>query len=813
LTGSGEKSVKNRKKCRYPLRLTVAFISLGLLMVTAIRPVNAGFIDRASNLGMNLGGGGPSAWGDYNNDGWVDVLAGGILWKNNNGTSFTQVFNAGVGILADYNNDGHLDIFAYSSHQLHKNTGAASFVSQPFPALPMVITRGACWLDHDGDGDLDLYVGGYESPGYEPDVILRNNDGNSFTQVWQQSGDIDPARGITACDFDRDGDLDIFVSNYRLEENLLWRNQGNGNFTNAIFALGANEPSSWGGAHTIGSAWGDLDNDGNFDLFVGNFAHPANCPGITGALRQPESQFLRNLGLGGGYAFEDKTGTANLAYQESYATPTLGDYDNDGDLDLFFTTVYNSSQTCDGAANHAVLYRNDGNWSFTDVTTQEGLNGLPPTYQAAWADYDNDGDLDLITAGRMFQNQGNGNHWLKVRLEGDGACVNRSAIGAQVRITSGVSGIGTPTRQVEAGTGEGNQNDMTLHFGLGSNTGPLTLEISWPGGDVDVLAGIAVDQLVQHTFTGGACFIVGDGLECYLDFTENPGGTSVIDQTGNGNNATLVTGPDPDGGGPATGVPHFEGTGIRFFGGWIDIDPTGLNSLGSGTIEIIYDDMPITDNAISTGTPLSVANAGNTGRDNDWEIWVDHRTLANRAFNFNGRVANVEQINGAFVTHHMTSVDTMQREQHFAQWDGATNEARLVSRFFKDGVLTVDSSPWVSTGTMPDFLTAATNIRFGGRNTVNDTMEGPHYRSVGNILRVYDRVLTDAEMLQNWDAYNGPVPIVPTTCQGAIAGGFGIASDLDGDCYITVGDLRLLAIDWLRCVHPDNLDCEQPLIE
>ena len=331
----------------------------------------------------------------------------------------------------------------------------------------------------------------------------------------------------------------------------------------------------------------------------------------------------------------------------------------------------------------------------------------------------------------------------------------------------------------------------------------LAVAICWAGGSV----------------TQG--FIVSNGLEAYLDFTVDPGGTTVIDKTGNGNNGTLHSESDPDGGGPATGVPTFDGSGIRLFGGWINVDPSGsLNTLSSGTLELIYDDMPIINNSISTGTPLSVANPGNAaggGRSDDWELWVDHRTLANRGFSFNGRVGGVDQF-GAGVTHHMTAVDTEQREQHFVQWDGVSKQARLVSRFYKDGVLTVGTSSWESTGTMPDFLSAATNVRVGGRHYEEpyystNASESPYYRTSARILRVYNRVLTDAEMLDNWNAYNGPVPLVPTTCQGTIAGGFGIASDLDGDCYVTLADVILLVNDWLRCIEPDNPSCEQPLIE
>jgi hypothetical protein len=258
--------------------------------------------------------------------------------------------------------------------------------------------------------------------------------------------------------------------------------------------------------------------------------------------------------------------------------------------------------------------------------------------------------------------------------------------------------------------------------------------------------------------------LVTGGLEAYLDFTAPPSDTTITDQTGNGNNAILVTGPDPDGGGPVTGVPTWNGTGVRFFGGWIDVDPTGsLNTLGSGTLEVIIDNMHIVDTLISTGASVSVANTGNTGRDNDFELWLDHRALVDRSAHFSGRVGGVGQFDTSYL-NGMGPADGGQREQYFVQWDGGANQARMVGRHQKGGVLTVSSTPWVATSGMPDFLSAAINLRLGARNDGNARMEHAHYQSVVNILRVYDRVLTDAEMAQNWDAYNEPFSTgIPTT--------------------------------------------------
>jgi len=168
----------------------------------------------------------------------------------------------------------------------------------------------------------------------------------------------------------------------------------------------------------------------------------------------------------------------------------LGDYDNDGDLDLFLTTIYGHDASR--------LYRNNGNWNFTNVTFAQGLGTIPDdNYQAAWADYDNDGDLDLLTGAKVFKNQSqdNGNHWLKLRLQGDGKRISTTAAGAQVRITLGNQ---TLTRQVELGTGEGNQNDPTLHFGLGGYNGDLNVEVLWPDGTLETY-GAYTDQTIVLT--------------------------------------------------------------------------------------------------------------------------------------------------------------------------------------------------------------------------------------------------------------------------------------------------------------------------
>ncbi len=446
------------------------------------------FADKSTELGLQLSNS-AACWADFDNDGWVD-LCGASVWRNDGGRRFTKVITVGSSVAADFDNDGFIDLFSWSNLRLFRNNGGDGFTEFALPDLPKCISRGACWGDFNGDGFVDLFVGGYKAQiaGITwPCLMLVNVEGKEFRV--QRVGGKSRSRGVTGCDFDQDGDLDLYVSNYRLQPNFLWLNDGARGFRNVAQSRGAMATSpGFGGGHSIGAAWGDFNNDGRIDLFAGNFAH------VDKRGDQPKSRFLQNVLTDKGYVFED-LGTCGVHYQESYATPSAGDYDNDGDLDLFFTTVYGTASF--GRKNHSVLFQNNGQFAVTDVTTSAQLAKLPPTYQAAWADYDNDGDLDLVTAGKLFENQGTKNNWLKVRLLGDGKQVNTAAIGAQVRIQLGDK---TLTRQVEAGTGEGSQNDLTLHFGLGKRQDPVRLDIAWPNKSRQMVTDVDVNQLVTVRF-------------------------------------------------------------------------------------------------------------------------------------------------------------------------------------------------------------------------------------------------------------------------------------------------------------------------
>jgi len=454
------------------------------------------FVDRSAELGVDASGQ-HAAWCDANADGWPDLRTRGALWLSREGKSFTRVDAPGEGVVADIDNDGIGDLVSFAPIAIMRGVrdgDSLRFEPLALPELPRTVSRGVAVGDFNGDGFLDAFFGGYEDWPTQttyPSILLLNEGGKAF-RVASMAPDA-RTRGVTACDFDEDGDLDLYRSNYRLQPNALLVNDGKAGFRDEAAARGALATGEgFAGGHSIGAAFGDFDNDGRFDLFAGNFAH------VDSRGDQPKSRFLRNGGAAGGWRFED-LGECGVWYQESYASPAAADFDNDGHLDLFLTTVYATASF--KKPNFPVLFRNHGAksgapWVFVDATAGSGLASLPPTYQAAWADVDRDGRIDLVTAGKLFMNTGGSDaHWLGLRLRGDGVRVNRDAIGAQVRVALPDGRI--LSRQVEAGTGEGNANSPILHFGLGSHAGPVAIEIRWPNGETHSASLDGVDRVLE----------------------------------------------------------------------------------------------------------------------------------------------------------------------------------------------------------------------------------------------------------------------------------------------------------------------------
>lgn len=432
---------------------------------------------------------------DYNEDGFVDLCLGGRLFRNDKGKRFVEVSKeAGVtrtgsgALFADFDNDGRLDILvtAQPHPSLYQNLGKRKKflfkdVTKEAGLETLVVgasPEGAAFMDIDSDGWLDFYMAVYENPfpvGH-PDILARNNADGTFSDVSESSGigarGALVGRGVTCADYDDDGDRDIYVSNYRLLVNQLWQSDGTGKFTDIAQDKnlhGRDQKGSFG--HTSGSCWGDVDNDGDLDLFCANLAHPRF---ITQGFSNLSMLYI-NSGKGGGYTFVDERRSRGIRFQETHSDAALADYDNDGDLDLFITAIYVGAPSA--------FYQNDGKGFFEPVTFRSRsvvFNG----WGQAWIDIDNDGDLDHVVGSHsgvvVHRNKGNANNWLGVRLAGKKQ--NRFGVGSRVTVTTpdGRAQI----REMRVGQGTTSQDGYVLHFGLGPDATEAQIEVLWPTGNV-----------------------------------------------------------------------------------------------------------------------------------------------------------------------------------------------------------------------------------------------------------------------------------------------------------------------------------------
>ncbi len=471
------------------------------------------------------------AWGDYNDDGYQDLMVNGRRLLRNSGPpgyTFTDVTadvgldatsGVNVGIWGDYDNDGDLDVYLAGggwttssptrSDYLFRNEGAPNWTltdvtaeaGNPVDDYP---STAAAWGDIDNDGYLDLYVANYESEDYQgyPDTLWHNEGDGTFTDISATSGirsaGSEPGRGVAFCDFDNDGDMDIHVSNYRIRPNFLWQNDGSGHFSNVAAQKGVTGDALYHQGygpyygHTIGSSWADWNNDGHMDIWEANLVHKyVGGNDIRGYICD-DSKFYQNNGPPS-YDFTDVRGETGIPTKpvggagvyrgdELYDGIAWADFDNDGDLDVFMPQVYNLDYA------YSYLYINRGDGTFDDVGLSLGIR-VWNTYGAAWADYDNDGDLDLATGGRspldapsrlhLFRNSGNTNNWLRVEVEG--TMSNSMGLGTRVTVTVGNT---TMTRDFEGGTGSHAQmNDLPVEFGLGKAARADAVTVAFPSGN------------------------------------------------------------------------------------------------------------------------------------------------------------------------------------------------------------------------------------------------------------------------------------------------------------------------------------------
>ena len=472
------------------------------------------------------------AWGDYDNDGWVDLfLAGGrspsTLYRNDGDGTFSIPHQAadvaladawtGGAVWADYDNDGWRDLYVltHGANVLFRNEAGAGFRDVTATAGVGDAGKGstAAWGDYDADGFLDLFVANWrcfpECPrenaaALASDRLYRNRGDGTFEDVAKLLGDKLRGAAFSAsfADFDNDGDPDIYVVNDKVEHpigNVLWRNDGPG-CGGWCWSDASREAGAGAVGYGMGLAVGDYDNDLDLDFYFSDMGEPMSL--------------LQNVGG----RFRDATEAAGVGAEQQGGVAGWGtaffDFDNDGWLDLFLATTgvaerFESSTGLLGFlfpyAN--VLFRNRGYGNYVDVTPPGWHKDRNPSMGVAYADYDRDGLVDFVVGNfdvgyTLYRNTGlaaTGNHWLTVRLEGRPP-VNRDAIGARVFVTPADGR--TRMQEVKSGSSLGAGNDTALHFGLGRSPA-AAVRVVWPDGMQEEFREVAIDR-VWHLVYGQA---------------------------------------------------------------------------------------------------------------------------------------------------------------------------------------------------------------------------------------------------------------------------------------------------------------------
>ena len=482
-----------------------------------------------------------AGWIDFDNDGDLDAFfvsgEGGSnrMYRNVGGGRFEDATEAlglssegwGQGVCAgDYDNDGFTDLFVtyWGANRLYRNLGGRRFENVAAAAgLQQEETRyntGCAFLDHDRDGDLDLFVANYlvfdfestPKPGDNPycfyrnvpaacgprglpfdrNLLYRNEGDGTFRDVSEESGIARPSRnyalGAVTGDFDDDGWTDLYVACDRTPS-ILYINQQDGTFEDEAMFRGAALDENGQALSGMGVAVSDFDGNGSFDIFRTNFS-------------DERSTLYRNRGRGD---FDEATVKAGMGRNTRYVGWGAGffDYDHDGLEDLLLVNghVFPEVDRLDTDIYYrerAILYHNEGAGEFADVSLQAGP-GIVERHAArgaAFGDMDGDGAVEILVNNQneppslLDQGKRPAGSWVILKLEGSGS--NRSAIGARVEL----SAVGrTQVREVRSGGSYLSQNDLRLHFGLGSANETGTIVIRWPNGAEQEVGGLPANRV------------------------------------------------------------------------------------------------------------------------------------------------------------------------------------------------------------------------------------------------------------------------------------------------------------------------------
>ncbi|MFN7922913.1 MAG: CRTAC1 family protein [Bryobacteraceae bacterium] len=477
---------------------------------------------------------------DADGDGWLDLFFVNskdwtprgrrslpALYRNNKNGTFTDItagsgldtegFGMGVAV-GDYDNDGRDDLYItfLDGDRLYHNEGAGKFrdVTAASGIRNANFGTSAAWLDYDKDGKLDLFVANYVQWTVKGDLwcsldgatksyctpesykgtasrLFRNLGAGKFEDVTQKAGVGDPnskSLGVAVLDFNGDGFPDIFLAN-DTQPNKLYRNLGNGTFKEEGLGAGVafGEDGVARGAMGVDAA--DYDRSGRMHLLVGNFSNQ-----MLG--------LYHNEGKG---LFVDEAPRSTVG-RASLLSLAFGvffyDYDLDGQLDIFAANGHIDEeigrvQPKVSYKQSPLLFRNVGKGKFEDATKSVGaqLSRAVVARGAAYGDFDNDGDLDLLVSTNggpayLYRNDGgNKNNWITVSLEGSKS--NRNGIGAVVRITSAG---GTQSQMVRSGSSYCSANQLAATFGLGKDPTVTAVEVSWPSGAKSRLTNVPVNK-------------------------------------------------------------------------------------------------------------------------------------------------------------------------------------------------------------------------------------------------------------------------------------------------------------------------------
>jgi hypothetical protein len=487
------------------------------------------FRDISQDVGLtrlNQSGGG--VMDDFDNDGWLDLVVTSwapdepmAFYRNKrDGTFEDRTKEAGLDkqlgglycVQADYNNDGHLDLFIPRGSwlppplsqrpSLLRNNGNGTFTDVTAEAglLAPVDSTSAAWADYNNDGFLDLFI----CCRHGPSLLYRNKGDGTFEEAAADAGlgNLSGVLGAAWIDYDNDGYPDLFVN---IDGNLnggtarLFHNDRHGHFTDVTDEMGIDGPIDGF------SCWAfDYDNDGWLDIFATTRSRSLQDV-VKGMLDRPHDRYTaklyRNLG---GKGFRDVTKEVGLDKCYSPMGSNFGDLTNDGYLDIYLAT---GSPLLEMLIPNR-LFKNVGGKRFAEITASSRTGHLQKGHSVAFGDWDRNGTLDLFVQlggavpgdryhNVLFQNPGQGNNWLNVKLVG--TKTNRSAIGARIKVVTAGEHPQTVYRHVSSGSSFGG-NPLEQHIGLGKADRVARLEIYWPtSGTTQVFENIPANQGVVVT--------------------------------------------------------------------------------------------------------------------------------------------------------------------------------------------------------------------------------------------------------------------------------------------------------------------------